>query len=122
MSAAEFVALRAREGRNPSKYRNVQTVVDGITFDSKAEARRYGELRMLEQAGAILHLELQPRFPLMVNGVKVSTYVADFAYSTLMQELVVEDVKSAPTRANRAYRLKRKLMKACLGIDVQEID
>ena len=63
-----------------SKYRNVPTVVDGIRFSSKKEANRDAELRLLERAGKIGSLERQPRFPLIVNGVKVCTYVGDWRY------------------------------------------
>ena len=63
-----------------SKYGNVKTVVDGITFDSKAEARRYAGLRALVANGIISDLELQPSFVIDVNGVKICTYRADFAY------------------------------------------
>jgi dsDNA-binding SOS-regulon protein len=63
-----------------SKYGAVRTEVDGISFASKKEARRYSELKLLERAGEIADLQLQPRFPLTVNGVRVCTYVADFQY------------------------------------------
>src|SRR5690606_369436 len=66
MSAKEYRDAFAKE-RKPSKYRNVRTTVDGITFDSKREAERYGELKTMEAAGVISDLELQPRFPLTVN-------------------------------------------------------
>lgn len=71
-----------------NKFRNVPTVVDGIRFASKAEARRYGELKLLEKAGKIADLELQPRF-LLIAGV---VYVGDFAYREDGKR-VVEDVK-----------------------------
>lgn len=121
MSAAEFVALRAREGRNPSKYRNVQTVVDGIAFDSKAEARYYqDELRIRELAGDITDLQLQPRFDLAVNGETITRYTADFSFRDRTGCMHVVDVKSAPTRT-RDYVIRRKLMKVLLGIEVEEV-
>lgn len=103
------------------KYRNVPTVVDGINFSSKAEARRYGELLLLQKAGEIAALELQPKFVLTVNGVKVCKYFGDFAYVAVNGARVVEDVKSAATRTNPVYRLKKKLLKACEGIDIREV-
>jgi hypothetical protein len=63
-----------------SKYAAIPTIVDGIRFASKKEARRYTELKLLERAGEITCLELQPKFPCVVNGKKVCTYIADFAY------------------------------------------
>lgn len=97
------------------KYRNVPTEVDGITFASKREARRYGELRLQLKAGWIKDLELQPRFHCIVNGLKVCDYVGDFLYTNSAGENVVEDVKGIETRE---FKLKRKLMKACHKIDV----
>lgn len=103
------------------KYRNVPTVVDGVSFDSKAEARRYGELLLLQKAGEIAALELQPKFVLTVNGVKVCKYFGDFAYVAVNGARVVEDVKSAATRTNPVYRLKKKLLLACEGVEIKEI-
>ena len=50
-----------------SKYRNIKTEVDGIVFDSKAEARRYAELRLLEKANEISDLRLQYPFECKIN-------------------------------------------------------
>jgi len=108
-----------------SKYGNVKTVVDNITFASKKEAKRYGELKLMLKAGEIGELELQPQYRLYVNGVLICRYIADFVYidnaaSSKAQDFVrvVEDVKGMKTAA---YRLKKKLMKAIYGIEVQEI-
>lgn len=98
----------------PSKYRNVRTVVDGITFASKAEARRYQELKLLERAGKISGLKLQPRYPLNAeDGTKIATYVADFEYvSEFNGRTYTEDVKGVETAA---FRLKSKLFEAQYG-------
>lgn len=103
-----------------TKFGAVKTVVDGITFASKKEARRYGELKMFERAGQISHLELQPRFPLRVNGHLVCTYVGDFAYFDLKaSKRVIEDSKGFKTRE---YITKRKLLLALNpGIDHREV-
>jgi hypothetical protein len=102
------------------KYGNKPTEVEGITFHSKAEASRYSELRLLEKAGAIVALTVQPRWPLTVNGYKVGTYVGDFAYSDVVSgRFIVEDVKGVRTPV---YRLKSKLMLACHGLVIQEIE
>ena len=101
-----------------SKYRAVKTEVDGIVFDSKAEAQRYKDLKLLQRAGAISGLELQPRFPVFVNGKKVCTYIADFVYFE-GQKRIVEDVKGMKTRE---YRLKKKLVEATYpGVEIVEI-
>lgn len=106
-----------------SKYRAVKTTLDSITFDSKAEAKRYQELKLLLVAGQISFLELQPKFvladPVTINGRRrpALRYVADFAYLTPSGR-VVEDVKGMLTQA---YKIKRHLMKSQLGIDIVEI-
>lgn len=102
-----------------SKYRNVKTEVDGIVFDSKKEAARYGELKLLAKVGRIINLELQPKFHIVINGQKICSYIADFAYhNTETAEPVVEDVKGMKTSV---YKLKKKLIKALYGIEVQEV-
>ena len=100
------------------KYKNVKTTVDGITFDSRKEAARYCNLKLLQKAGEISELELQPRYPLTVNGVIVATYIADFRYVKKgFINYTVEDVKGVKTPV---YRLKKKLMKAIYKIDILE--
>lgn len=99
-----------------SKYRNVKTVVNGIEFASKKEARRYSELRLLERGGLIQDLELQVKYPLVINGIKVGSYIADFRYQE-GHTVKVEDTKGMKTPV---YRLKAKLMKALYGITILE--
>ncbi len=102
-----------------SKYRAVPTVINGIRFASKKEAKRYGELLLLEKAGKISDLKLQPRIRCVVNGEKVCDYVADFFYvdRTHPMRAVYEDAKGFKTPV---YRLKRKLVHACTGLDIIE--
>lgn len=102
--------------RKPSKHRNVRTVIDGITFDSKKEARRWQELVLLERIGEIKLLERQVKFDIVVNGQKVCYYKADFVYWKDGQR-VVEDAKGMLTPM---YRLKKKLVKACHGVEILE--
>ncbi len=99
------------------KYRNVKTTVDGITFDSAKEARRYGELKMLERSRLISGLQLQPSFDIVINDVKVCTYKADFGYVGQTGIAVIEDCKGFKTPV---YRLKKKLMLAVHEIEVLE--
>lgn len=112
-----------------SKYGAVPTEVDGIRFASKAEAKRYSELKLMERAGEIAALKLQPKFPVVVAGVKIGSYVADFSYIDNAKRgpqgqigcTVVEDVKSAPTRT-RLYIWKKKLVEALYpGVVITEI-
>lgn len=102
-----------------SKYRAIPTVIDGIRFASKKEANRYGELKLLFVYGKIASLETQPKFKLAINGEPICTYVADFKYIDLVSlKTVIEDVKGMKTPV---YRLKKKLMKAIHGIEIQEV-
>ena len=94
------------------KYNAKKTVVDGITFDSKKEAARYVELKVMEKAGEITHLELQPKFQLQAkykNGdgkrVREVSYIADFQYKQ-DGKVIVEDVKGVKTEV---YKLKKKM-------------
>ena len=99
-----------------SKYNARKTEVDGYIFDSKKESNRYCELRLLEKADEITELELQPKFPLVVNGEKIATYIADFRYND-HGKVVVEDTKGFRTRE---YRIKKKLVHALYGIEIVE--
>lgn len=98
-------------GGKTSKYNSRKSEMDGIVFDSKREMERYGELRFLQAAGAIHNLEVQVPFELVqpFKGERGVKYIADFVYNEGFA-MVVEDVKSAPTRTP-VYILKRKLFK-----------
>lgn len=101
-----------------NKYGAIRTTVDGHNFHSKREAMRYGELKLLERAGRIRTLKLQPRFSLIVEGVLICTYVADFQYDEApLWDLVVEDVKGVRTST---YKIKRALLLATQGIKILE--
>ena len=102
-----------------SKYRHVPTFVDGVRFDSAKEARRWGALRLLEGEGKICGLRRQVTFSLEANGFRLTKYVADFCYLE-GGATVVEDVKSDKTKKLPLYRLKKKLMRALLGITIRE--
>jgi hypothetical protein len=94
--------------------------VDGITFDSAKEAKRWQELRLRERAGEITGLTRQMPWTLEVNRQTVCTYVPDFSYCE-RGEVIVEDVKSEMTRKLPVYRLKKKLMQAIHGIEIREV-
>lgn len=100
-----------------SKYNAQKVTIDGITFASQAEGKRYAELRILEKANVISGLKLQPEFKVVVNGVYICTYRADFSYNESGKS-VVEDVKGMKTPV---YRLKKKLVEALHGIKITEV-
>lgn len=116
MDLEEYLRLHAngrRPGKKRHKYNARRVTVDGYTFDSKAEARRYNQLRLLQRAGDIADLELQPSFELQPGFTDASgkrqraiRYVADFAYTLPDGRRVVEDVKGVETAV---FKLKRKL-------------
>lgn len=102
-----------------TKYGAIKTMVDGVTFDSKAEAARYGALKAMQRGSLISGLELQPRYDFALHGVKMGCYKADFRYrDNRTGEIILEDVKGILTPV---YRLKKKMLKAFYGIDITEI-
>lgn len=94
-----------------NKYKNKKTQVDMYVFDSAKEAKRYKELKLLERAGKIRNLELQPHFLLQdsfkKNGrtYRKIEYIADFKYIE-NGRTIVEDVKGLQTDV---FKLKHKL-------------
>ena len=105
-----------------SKHRNRKTLVGGLSFDSAKEAKRWQELSLLEQVGAIRDLRRQVSYDLYAsNGERIAKYVADFVfYSVEHGKQVIEDVKSPWTRRLPVYRLKLKLLRA-QGITIEEV-
>jgi hypothetical protein len=107
-------------GGEMNKYHNRKTTIDGITFDSKKEAERYQYLKLLELAGEIHGLTLQPSYDLIAQGGrKVGKYRADFKYNR-NGRLIVEDVKSIATKT-AVYRLKKKIVEAVHHIQIVEV-
>lgn len=123
-----------------SKYGSRKQTVSGIIFDSRREARRFQDLRLLEQAGEISDLRLQvkyvliptqraPSFEVYKRGPnkgrrkpgkvleKECAYIADFVYAK-GDETVVEDAKGVRTKE---YIIKRKLMLERYGIRIKEV-
>lgn len=126
-----------------NKYHANKTVIDGIVFDSKKEAQRYRQLKLMVKAGVITNLKRQVKYELVpaqyIDGKCVEravTYIADFEYDELVPlrqrsvmveadakmqgKHIVEDVKSPATRT-REYIIKRKLMLHNYGIRIQEL-
>ncbi|MGE6260897.1 DUF1064 domain-containing protein [Heyndrickxia sporothermodurans] len=108
MSAKQYRNMKHKK----SKYGNIKTVVDGITFDSKAEATYYNQLKWLKQAKQIKDFKLQPRYILqdafVKNGKKYRKieYVADFEVHKLDGTIEIIDIKGKETKE---FLLKRKL-------------
>lgn len=126
--------------KSNNKYRNKKVTIDGITFDSLKEARRYEQLKMREKAGEIGLLKTQVKYVLIpeqrewTNEIytkgrnkgkfkkgkiieRECSYIADFVYLE-NGKLVVEDTKGFRTKD---YIIKRKLMLERHGIIIKEV-
>lgn len=110
--------------RKPHKYKAVRTEVDGLTFHSKKEARRYQELRLLEKAGEVRQLQLQVPIVLHAGSDRrpsIGKYVADFMYEERIGQdwcIRVEDVKGFKTPL---YKWKKRHVEAQYGIQIREV-
>lgn len=110
-----------------NKYGAKKTAVNGIVFDSQKEARRYQELLLLKDLGAITHLRRQVKYVLIPsqkdeNGKVIErecSYIADFVYFDIMaNKTIVEDTKGFRTPE---YKIKRKLMLYVHNIKIKEV-
>lgn len=104
--------------KSKSKYKNVPCICNGIKFPSLKEAKRYVSLYYRQKAGEIFKLKLQVNFPILVKGVKVCTYKADFVYFNKAGQRIVEDAKGMKTPV---YKLKKKLLFQTDGIEIIEV-
>jgi hypothetical protein len=109
--------------KGPAKYRNRPfRDAQGTYWHSRKEYRHWLVLRAAEAAGLVRGLRRQVKYRLMVNGVEVGSYVADFVFfDSETDRVVVQDVKSPATRKLPLYRLKRNLMRAVWGLAVEEV-
>lgn len=132
MTASEYKSLMKK---SKNKYHSKKTTFDGIVFDSKKEAYRYLELKVLEKAGKIKDLQRQVKFVLIPahrepdtigkNGgihkgkliERECSYIADFVYEE-NGKTVVEDAKG---KRLPEYIIKRKLMLWVHGIRIREV-
>jgi hypothetical protein len=108
--------VRKAERGSTNKYGAKKTEVDGITFDSRLEARRYVQLKALQAAGEIHGLKLQPRYEFVVNGVRVGRYTPDFQYMDNEGDIHTEDAKGV---RGRDLTMRLNLMRACHGVTVE---
>lgn len=120
----KVLSQQAKASAKPSKYRNVKTVVDGRTFDSKREAQFYHDLKLREKAGEIRELACQVPFQLYAPTVgprcaPVCVYVSDFVFVTCADnQRHVVDVKGARTAM---YKLKARWLNIQSGIVIEEV-
>lgn len=95
--------------------------IDGIKFQSKKEAEYYGILKIKKQTGQIADFRIKVKYDLVVNGIKIGRYTSDFDVVHLDGRIEVVDVKGGNATKTEAYRLRKRLMWACHGIEVQEV-
>ena len=124
-SARDMRDAPAERQKRGQKYSNTKVSDGALTFDSKAEHKRWQYLALLERAGEIRELRMQVPFVLIPaqvspdgSKIKPTVYVADFTYIDGNGELVVEDPKGCSTPE---WKIKRKLMLQVHGIWVREI-
>ena len=127
--------MRGLRLRRPHKYGATRVNIDGYTFASKLEAGRYRELKLLEKAGAITNLTVHPKFKIEINGEHICDAIMDFSYLKsgdgqaplgvndlggihFKKDVVVEDTKGHDLPISK---LKRKLIRAVHGIEVEVI-
>lgn len=111
--------------KSANKYGAIKTKTpDGIIHDSKKEAARWTQLKLLQKAGIINDLQRQVKFELIPkqDGEKPVSYIADFVYyDKELGAKVVEDVKSPATRKRPEYIIKRKLMLFIHHIKIKQV-
>lgn len=125
VSVEEYRAALAADAKRRNKY-GANAVRDEAHgwFASTGEHGRWYELLRLQEAGYIANLRRQVRYPLVVGGVKVADYLADFVYDEhhadyyeVGRRTIVEDFKG---RRTEGYKLKKRLMLGCHGIEIRE--
>ena len=91
-----------------------ERTINGITFASKAEAEAYGQLKIVELAGGISDLKLQPAYMLQESFVdrdgkkhRAIWYVADFSF-VRGGHAVICDIKGMKTAV---FNLKEKMFR-----------
>lgn len=111
-----FLAAEPAERADANKYHAKKTIADGIRFDSKLEARRYEELKLMLHAGAIRWFNRQPSF-LLTGGVR---YRPDFIVCDAGGCIYVEDAKG---KATKEFIIKSKQFRALYpDIDLRIIE
>ena len=107
-----------------NKYSNKKVTIDGFEFDSRKEAKRYSELKLLLRAKKISNLILQPEF-LLQESFKLNEtthraikYISDFQYE-MEGKTIIEDCKGFKTDT---YQLKKKLFLYKYGNEITFIE
>lgn len=122
--AMQFTADLNAKGQCKShraRISSVKQVIDGIKFDSTAEANHYVELKTLQQQGIIKNLECHTAYELWCFKTLIGYYTDDFSYDDVSGKHFVVDVKSEHTRKQEGYQYRRKLFFANYGYEITEV-
>lgn len=111
------------EPKKRSKYGNRKVTVNGRSYDSLAEAKYCEDLLLREKAGEVGGVELQRPFSLIgPDGTLIATYRADACFWDFTEDRFrVVDVKGGRATQTPAFRLKKKMMKSFLGLNVEVV-
>lgn len=104
--------------------------IDGITWDSIAEAGRWNQLKLMQQAGLIKNLAHKPKLPLMITNIKTGAveklgrgyFTADFEYDEYRDGAwrhVIEDYKGAVDYEMSA--LRRRIAELVNGVEIKVV-
>lgn len=119
--AYSAAAFREKRGRFPVAPK-IERTIDGIVFASKGEAQEYATLKLREKIGEISDLELQPKFPVYINGERLCVYKADFSFfDCRLGRTVIVDRKSSGTAKDAAYKLRKRAAELSHKIKIDEI-
>lgn len=127
MSAAEYRVIHAKTEKHKAqstrvKFGNQKVKIDGMTFDSKKEAKYYGLYKIMQAQRLLTRFEVHKTFPLEVNGVLVCKYVADFVLYYPNGSVSVVDIKGDGTVGLAVFRIKKNLMMAVHGLKIHVIN
>lgn len=117
-STDQYKQLREKlqAGKKTGKFGNQYVEIDGIWFQSIKEGEYYKGLRTLKAAGAITSFRLQVEYNMIVKGLLICKYIADFVVQYPDGHTEIVDVKGIKTPV---FKLKAKLMIACHGIEIK---
>lgn len=121
MTPQEYKDHEENKKYKAGKFLAIRVKVDGLLFDSKKEAEYYGTLKLRMKTGDIRSFRRQVRYKIVINGVLITTYVADFVVENWDGSKQVIDVKSSFTKTLAPYRMKRQLMLALYRIKIMEV-
>ena len=120
ITVQQYKALKKQPKRSNKFGNKIIKTPEGV-FASTWEHEYWGILKILVRAGKIKNLKKQIKYPLRVNGVHITDYIADFVYEDKSGKTVVVDTKSKATAKLPEFQMKKKLMMALFGIDVKVV-